>query len=120
MGQCRFKILIRFAWETNDEVAGKGDIGPGGAKPGDRRGVFSLGMAAVHGGENAVSPALHREMEIGHQRFLFAEGGDEVGVHVAGVRGRKADALDPLNAGEMPAELAKTPDAILARSDRSA
>ena len=107
------EIGLALAGEADDEVAGQRDIGPRGADALDQSQIVGGGVAAVHGGEDAVGAGLHRQMQIGHQRIEIAMGGDEIVVHVARMAGGVAQAVDARDFGEAEQQPAEAPVAAV-------
>ena len=66
-------------------------------------------MLAVHRGQDAVGPALHRQMDEGHQLRHVAMGGDQVVFHVARVRRGVADAQQAVDFRQLADQAAEAP-----------
>ena len=103
------EIRVRFLGKADDEIPRHQDVGPGRADAVDQAQVFLGGVAPVHALENAVAARLHGQMEIGHQLFAFAMGGDQVVAHVVRMRGGEADPRQPLDPFEFPDEPRERP-----------
>ena len=88
----RLEIGVGLAGEADDEVGGEGDVGARAAHALDDVEIVAPRVAAVHRGQDAVGARLHRQMQIGRERRVLGVGGDQLLVHVVGVRGRIAQA----------------------------
>ena len=99
--QCGDKIGLGLSRETDDEITRQQDIGTGGANPVDQGQIVRSGMLAVHRLEDAIRPGLHRQVQIGHQLRLCAMGGNQGVIHVVGMRCGIADALKPVDLGQL-------------------
>jgi hypothetical protein len=94
----RLEIRLALAGKADDEIAREQQVGAGRAQAFDQRKVLIGRVFAVHRLEDAVRARLHRQVQIGHQLRLLAMRGDQVVGHVVGVRGRVADAGEPVDA----------------------
>ena len=110
------EIGIGFAGEADDEIARHHHVGPGGADALDQAQVGICRVATVHGLEDPVRSRLHRKMQVGHQLWFLGMGGDQVVGHVVGMRGRVADAGEPLDPRQFPDQTPKAPVAVRARA----
>ena len=68
-----------------------------------------IGVAAVHGVEDAVAARLDRQVQIRHQLRLAGQRVDQRIVHIARVAGRETQAVNPANFRDMADELAQAP-----------
>src|SRR5260221_12170964 len=59
----RHEILIGLARKSDDDVGGNTDIRAYRFKPAQLLLVLEYGMSALHGSEDAVVTALHRQLE---------------------------------------------------------
>src|SRR5215471_18457348 len=82
------EILLRFAWEADDEIRRKSNVGTGGPQPHDLLEVFGPGVATVHRVEHTVRTGLHRKMKLRHQHRQITVSGDKVRIDVARMAGR--------------------------------
>ena len=67
------------------------------------------GVAPVHGLEHRISARLHREMQERHQLVDAAVRLDQVGGHVAGMRGGVTDAREVVDFGQRPDQSGQAP-----------
>jgi hypothetical protein len=72
-------------------------------------------VAAVHGFEDRIRAGLHGEVQIGHQLFDIAVGGDEAVGHVVGVAGGVADARQAIEPVQRDDEVMQAAFAISPR-----
>ena len=87
------KIGVRFFRETDDEIARHQNIGTRLTDAFDQTQIALGGVAAVHPFQDAVAARLNRQMQIRHQFRHLAMCGDQIVVHIVGVRGGIADTL---------------------------
>ena len=73
------KIRFRLAREARDDVRRDGGVGEGGVNLAAGGKVSLAGIAAVHGAQHRVRPALQRKMEVRHEIALFHGGEQFVG-----------------------------------------
>src|SRR5690606_33691741 len=95
--------------KADNEIAGKGELWLSRAQLLDDPQIESAVMLAVHRRQNAVGTGLHREVQVGHQLVEVTVGGNQLLVHVPGVGGGVAQALQPIDFCEPPQEASQSP-----------
>ena len=93
-GDGGFEVGVGFAGETDDHVAGDGDVALGGVDPAHALEVPVTGVLAGHGFEDGGGAGLHGEMDVVAEGGGGVDGLDDVAGEVAGVRGGEAHAAD--------------------------
>ncbi len=106
--RCR-EIVVALAGKADDEIGGERDIRPRRAQAIDDAAIIVDRMAAIHRLEHAVRARLHRQMQERHQLFDIAMRLDQLVVHIARMRGRVAQPLEPRQLGERANEPAEAP-----------
>src|SRR5262249_17046977 len=66
------EIVVAFAGKSDDEIAGKCDIGPRRANLLDSAEVVGARVTPVHRGEHPVGPRLYRQVQVRHERVEVA------------------------------------------------
>ena len=102
-------VFFRLAGEADDEVGAERDIGARLAEFFDDVDVKLRRMLAVHQLQHAVGAALQGQMQERHQLVDAAVRGDKIVVHVLGVGGHVADALEAFHVGQLFDDFGKIP-----------
>ncbi len=91
------EIGFGFTGKPDDEIRGKAEIGAHGPQPAHPVAVLGGGVAALHERQDAVRPALHRQVQMAHQRRHLGVDPDQALAQFQGMRGRVADARDAVD-----------------------
>ena len=113
--QCGPEVRLRLAGKADDEIRRQGDIGPRAAQAVHQPPVSVARVAAVHGGQHAVRPRLHRQVQIRHKLGHVPVRRDQFVVHVGGVRRGVADAVHSLDSRHRPDQTPQSPFAPVRR-----
>ena len=103
------EIVIALAGKSDDEIRRQRQVGAAGAQPLDDAQIGCGVVLPVHRRQHAVGARLHRQMQIRHQRRHVAMGGDQIVGHVAGMGGGVADAVQPVDLGQVADQPAEAP-----------
>src|ERR1700722_9509276 len=96
----RHEIVIGLTRKSDDDVGRYADVGPDRPKSAQLLLVLEYGMSTLHGGEDAVGTALHRQMqEIIELRYVGIRF-DQTIIEVERMRSRESDAFPPVDGSD--------------------
>ena len=107
--QRRFKVLVFFAGESDDDIGSDTDFRAG---PAERGHFFPIRLNRVPRFMQAKDPVrsrLNRQMNMLTQRFYLAEAGDQSRREVFRVRGREPDPFDSRNMADCADQVGEIP-----------
>src|SRR6185503_19575333 len=99
--QCRFEIALGLAREADDEIRADADVRPRGAQLADLFLELERRVAALHEREDAVRPALYRQVQVARKLRHVRVRLDQAVRELERMRRREADALDARHRRDM-------------------
>src|SRR5690554_6865016 len=94
------EILIGFTREADDEIRGEADVRADFAQTAQFGLVFQGGVAAFHGGQDAIRAALHRQVQVADQFWYPLVDLDQGIAEFHRMGGGVADAVDAVDGGD--------------------
>ena len=108
-------LEVRFglAREADDDVGGERQVGDRGAQAIDDALVVGQGVRAIHRAQHRVRTRLQRQVHLRHDGAALRHRRDHAPAHVARMRGREADAREPLHPARGPQQVGEVVRAVV-------